>query len=308
MRSMTRTLCGLGLMLAVSVAGAQQPGGSTTTVTRGQSSTTAAKKSALELALEQALKNNADLRVAASKLALTEDELSRARLQVTQKVESAYADVLTARAVVAEMERQLTRVRKLHESRAASNEELSQAEAQLSEKKAKLAAAERELNHLQGKSTPNKSEINRNADSVALGLWSLHLRQAQPLAQPKTEASDRLRQTLQKKANLSCKKATPAEYLALVKKTAGGLNVHANTKGEAWTGAIDADFEDMTIGGMLQYLEDSLPGHQIVVREYGLLIVAKDKVPPGALSLAAFLRVEPTKSEVKPTGTTGTGK
>ena len=298
MRSMTRILPGLGLMLAVSVAGAQAPNNSTTTGKGGTSSTIGSKKSALEQALEAALKNNADLRVAASKLALTEAELDRTRLLVRQKVESAYADVQAARG---DVEQQLKHVRRLKELKGSvPQSSISEAEAQLSEKKAKLAVAERELNHLQGKST---AVITGSLDSETLQYRRYIARLVQlQMDQPKTEASDKLRTALRKKATLSCKKATPAEYLALVKKTAGGLNVHANTKGEAWTGAIDADFEDVTIGGMLQYLEDSLPGHQIVVREYGLLIVSKDKVPPGALSLATFLRVEPTKTETKPAG------
>ena len=311
MRSMTRTLSGLGLLLAVSLAGAQQP------ALIPPAQTSAPKKSALEEALDLALKNNPDLRVAASKRVLAEAELSRTRLQITQKVAAAYADVLTERAVVAEMERQLAATRTLIKKGVASLEDLSKAEFQSNERKAKLATAERELEHLQGKGGRDDKQAN-------LSLAEFYDRTGHPksatfyrslgqdgrvfagrgvqgfdLFSVKTETTDKLRQTLQKKTTLSGKEMSLTEYLTLVRKTAGGMNVHANTQGEAWKETIDFDFDGVTIGGMLQFLEDNLTGHQILVREYGLLIVPKDKVPPGALTLSAFLEAGGEKEKPK---------
>ncbi len=324
MRSMTRILPGLGLLLAVSFAGAQQPGGGEPGPgqQKGPGGKTgfdpsfvrpppAPKKSALEEALEQALKNNPDLRVAASKLALAEAELSRTRLQITQKVAAAYAEVIAQRAVVAEMTRQLARMKQMHQAGTVPEAVLSKAESQLSESKVKLAAAERELDHLQGKGgrgvKPGVGDLMIDYDRD--GYVDLLISSGTVFADKgirnfvdapdkvgKTDATEKLRQTLLKKTSLSGKKVTLAEYLAVVRKAAGGINVHANTKGEAWNETIDFDFEDVTIGGMFRFLEDSLAGHAIIVREYGLLIVAKDKVPAGASTLATFLRAEPTKT------------
>ena len=300
MRSMTRTLSGLGLLLAVSLAGAQQP------ALIPPAQTSAPKKSALEEALDLALKNNPDLRVAASKLALAEAELSRTRLQVTQKVAAAYADVLAERAVLDEMERQLSATRKVVQSGAAPTAVLTKAEMGLSERKTKLAASERELTFLQGKGGKDeKRTLGFSGATFAdfdgdgyLDLFITNTRLVSNFTEKvgKTDATEKLRQSLQKKATLSGQKVTLTEYLAMVRKTAGGINVHAKTKGEAWNETIDFDFEDVTIGGMLQFLEDSLVGHQIIVREYGLLIVAKDKVPAGASTLASFLRAETPKA------------
>ncbi len=300
MRSMTRTFSGLTLILAVGIAGAHQPGGEVIPP----------KKSALEEALEQALKNNPDLRVAASKLALAEAELSRTRLQITQKVAAAYAETLSERAVLEEMERQLARIRNIHKTGAASAEELSKAELQLAERKAKLGAAQRELDNLQGKGIkeervsraqrtdmaefydrtghPEAANFYRGAGQDVRAFAGSGVR-GFDLFSVKSDATGKLRQSLQKKATLTVKKVSLIDYLALVRKAAGGINVHANTKGEAWKETIDTDFEDVTIGGMLQFLEDNLAGHAIIVREYGLLIVPKEKVPPAALTLTAFL-------------------
>jgi hypothetical protein len=303
MRTMTRTLSGLALLLAVSIAGAQQPGQLKLDVVAKP------KKSALEEALDLALKNNPDLRVVVSKVALADAELHRTRLQVAQKVAAAYADVILQRAVLKEMERQLTVTRKFFERGGASREELGKAELPVVEMKAKVAAAERELDHLQGKGGRDMKSAGATLGMLyrarpAYNLTTIDLGNDAGVhfysslvdsGTVKTEGSNKLRQALRKKATLSVKKMTLENYLALVRKTAGGLSVHANTKEPAWNEIVDFEFDDVTIGGMLQFLEDSLPGHQIVVREYGLLVVPKEKVPPGALTLSAFLHAEPAK-------------
>ena len=346
MRSMIRTLSGIALLMAVSVAGAQQPGGGGPGPgqQKGPGGKTgfdpnfvrppaAPKKSALEEALEQALKNNPDLRVAASKLALAEAELSRTRLQITQKVAAAYAETLSERAVVAEMERQVKVAQSLHAKGGIPREELSKAELQFTERKAKFAAAQRELDNLQGKGS--RDEKQRRAAIAEFYRRTGHLEAAAfydklqgervragtelsiatgasfldydgdgrlDLFIVKTDATDKLRQTLQKKATLTVREMSLAALLAQVRKTAGGINIQANTKGEAWKETINFDFEDVTIGGMLQFLEDNLTGHKIIVREYGLLIVPKAKVPPGAVTLTAFLATSDEKPKATPTG------
>src|SRR4051812_25159851 len=67
-------------------------------------------KSNLEEMLEQALKDNPDLRVAAVKVAEAEAELNRTRLQVMQKVVTLYRAVEAQRAAVTHKEDQLKRL------------------------------------------------------------------------------------------------------------------------------------------------------------------------------------------------------
>jgi hypothetical protein len=323
MRTMTRTLPGLALVLAVSVAGAQQPSSAYQEVPNPKAPTP--KKSALEEALEQALKHNPDLRVAESKLVLAEAELSRTRRQITQKVAAAYADVIAERAVVAEVERQSARVRELHKAGTASAEELSKAEVHLSERKAKLAAAQREFDHLQGKAgraekqtlgvlrsyqmgdlvTPIiiGSDTGSRADDPTVQRYRQWLR----AQRPEITGSDKLRQALQKKVTASGKQMALSDYLAMVRKTAG-VSIQADTKGAAWKEAVDFDFDGVTVGAMLQFLEDILANHQIVVREYGLLVMVKEKVPERAVSLAAFLAAGAEKPKGNFTGERVEGK
>ena len=328
-----RTMTTMALMLAVGVAGAQQ---ATPPPGRAESKTVktevpAPKKSALEEALDLALKHNPDLRVAASKLALAEAELSKARLQVTQKVAAAYADVEVARATLKEIERQAARFGELRRKGAISAEEGSKIELQLVEAKAKLAAAERELTHLQGKGSRTEQygatlgmihlrtvadgkmfdfDVQGKPDIFIAGSDNIRVWTYPNLLEgttPKTDGSDKLRQALQKPVTLSGQKMPLSEYLDLVKKT-GGFGIQADLKDVAWKETVDFDFKDVTVGGMLQFLEDSLPNHRIVVRHYGLLIATREKVPEGALTLTAFLNAEPAKpaAEKKPAVLPGT--
>ena len=73
----------------------------------------------------------------------------------------------------------------------------------------------------------------------------------------KTTGSDKLRGALQKTVTISGQKMTLSDYLALVKKT-GGFGIQADLKDPAWKETVDFDFKDVTVGGMLQVLEDNV--------------------------------------------------
>ena len=51
---------------------------------------------------------------------------------------------------------------------------------------------------------------------------------------------------------------------------------------------MTARLEGISFGAALQWLEDVLPNARVVVREYGLLIAPKERVPPGAVLLNDF--------------------
>src|ERR1700722_7097559 len=114
--------------------------------------TTRVEKSGLEKAIEEALKSNPDLRVAAAKVNEAEASLSRTRLQVTQKVVTAYQDVEIGKATVRIAQVTLERMRNLQKTNAVAADVVSQKEQDLAAAKGKLAAAEADLNYLLGKS------------------------------------------------------------------------------------------------------------------------------------------------------------
>src|SRR5262245_59044614 len=102
MRTMKR-LTALGLVLALVSSGyAQQSGEKQKAKPKGFGGGGAGPlpkaKSKLEQALDSALKNNPDLRVAQAELALADAKLAQAKMQITQKVVAAYNNVEVAEA------------------------------------------------------------------------------------------------------------------------------------------------------------------------------------------------------------------
>jgi hypothetical protein len=112
-------------------------------------------------------------------------------------------------------------------------------------------------------------------------------------------AVDRLRNALDRKVTLKLNGRSTSEVLADLRKEAPGLHIQATEKGPAWEGKVTATLTEVPLGAALQLLEDVLTGHRIVVREYGLLIVPQEKVPPGAVMLEDFWKAG---SKTTPTG------
>src|SRR4051794_25799334 len=73
----------------------------------------AGKKSELETMLEEAFKNNPDIRVAEAKLAEAQAELARVRIGIVQKVAKAAADLRAAQAMEEESKRRYLRDQEL---------------------------------------------------------------------------------------------------------------------------------------------------------------------------------------------------
>src|SRR5262245_16438676 len=119
MRPVMKRMAALAVMLsATGTAAAQQATvnkpppttGSTTLLTSPVYRYGPMKKSGLETALDEALKANPDLRVAAAKVSQAEAELAQVRLQVVRKVVAAYQTAETAKNNVTLLTAQLKRL------------------------------------------------------------------------------------------------------------------------------------------------------------------------------------------------------
>src|SRR5688572_13808045 len=102
---------------------AQPPAGQS-----GAAPPAAPEKMSLEDMLTRALKDHPDIRVAEARLKESEAELSRARMQVAQKVIAFHASLVTARKQVEEAEGQVQRLRPLVEKKVVAQEQLHGAE------------------------------------------------------------------------------------------------------------------------------------------------------------------------------------
>jgi hypothetical protein len=274
------------------------------------------EKSGLEKAIEEALKNNPDLRVAVAKVHEAEAGLSRARLQVTQKVVNAYQAVELGNATVKIAQTGLERLRRLQKDKLAAAEDVTKAEQELAAAKSKLAAAEADLNYLLGKAAsktlpgslnlgyypPSTMLLSRSADPrfsynphivttypfPAQAYYSLHSTVRGNIPAAVVPSGDKIRKALDHRVTMKFNDTPARDALKMILKEAQGLHIQAALKDAAWDEKITANLTDMPLGAVLQLLEDALGKHRIVVRGYGLLIVSGEHLPTNAVLLSDF--------------------
>jgi hypothetical protein len=306
MRQIISLVVVLALVCAVSAQTPTEPFGTT------KSTSAAAKeKSGLEKAIEEALKSNPDLRVAAAKVNEAQAGLSRARLQVTQKVVSAYQAVEIARATVNISQATLERLRRLHQDKlGVAKEDITKAEQELTAAKGKLATAEADLNYLLGKSAARGlpdgryiiSGLPTDLASTTL-LWghllaanerNLTLMPYVPFSSDPTTAkatipaADKIRKALDRRINMKFTDTSARDVLKMIQKEAEGLHIQASLKDQAWNEKLTATLTEVPLGAVLQLLEDTLGDYRTIVRGYGLLIVPRERMPAGAVLLGDF--------------------
>jgi hypothetical protein len=295
----------------------------TSSTSGGSGSVAQPAKSGLEKALDEALKHNPDLRVAAAKASEAEAVLTRARLQVTHKVVAAYQAVELAKATVKVATDQLERLKDLAKKidRAELREQITTTEQELAAAKSKLATAEADLNYLLGKpakklfkNTTGLERFGRHGGGAVADFdndGSLDLYYALDGARrrrlttfaggEKSAAADKVRKALDRRISLKLSETPARDALKMIIKESGGIHIQASTKGDAiWDEKITADLKDVPLGAVLQLLEDTI-GYRIAVRSYGLLIATEGSIPRGAVMLADFW--PGGKSETKPTTT-----
>src|SRR5262249_18396891 len=146
-----------------------------------------------------------------------------------------------------------------------------QAEATLAAAKAKLAAAQADLDYLLGKPAGKKKWIETPAagyfslidyDNEVRDFFTLH-RTLRPtpgrvlgekVAGP---AAERLRKALDRKVTLQFTDASASAVLDhLRRKEALGLHIQAAVKGPAWDEKVSATLTEVPLGAALQLLED----------------------------------------------------
>jgi hypothetical protein len=309
MRQIISLVLTLSLVCAVSAQPAGDPTGSPT------SNPPATKeKSGLEKAIEEALKTNPDLRVAAAKVNEAQAGLSRARLQVTQKVVTAFQAVEVAKATVDIAQKTLERLRQLQKSNAVAAEDVSKALQELTAAKGKLATAEADLNYLLGKSGAKelalsqlsyggKLLITESDPNTAALLWGpllatnqrnynlvpyVALADGSVKTKATIPAADKIRKTLDRRITMKFSDTSARDVLKMIQKEAEGLHIQASLKDQAWNEKLTATLTEVPLGAVLQLLEDMLGDYRTIVRGYGLLIVPRERMPVGAVLLGDF--------------------
>jgi hypothetical protein len=276
--------------------------------------------SLLESLLAKALKDNSDIRVAESKVREAEAQLNKTRMEIMQKVVKAYHEIAAHKALVDIAEERMGRVRALGSRAAISHEEVSAAQHALQQAKANLAKAEVEMPFLTGtQPVPAVRLWDR-----ATGREMLHLRgstfgvieqdsssnyaaEVQALMGFRLHAAGKVNETTAEKLRQILKTPVQGTFSAqklvmLLEEKAKGFNViwwHTKITQDV---NYRADGLNLTapvpLGAALQWIEDSW-NCRFVLRDYGIALVDRDRVPPGAALLQEVWRKTPQKGTEK---------
>jgi hypothetical protein len=278
-----------------------------------------ADKPSLEDLLTQALKNNPDIRVAEARVQKAEAELNRTRLEVMQKVVKFHAARTAAQARVTEAEKQLQRVRNLLASSAISQQDYQAAQQALITAKAELEAVEADMPALIGKAPQvvqkenvdqfdrtvqralqflRRAEVGQDSrTATALFMKALSEAGRPGLAALSVPVSvgEKVRKALDKPIKVDFQESPLSDVLDYLQDQAGITIRYPLLK--RYQGAnpnVSLKFrEPQPLRAVLQALEDELHSYPsgtsanssvyFVVRDYGLLVVPRDDIPPGAV-------------------------
>jgi hypothetical protein len=267
------------------------------------------QKSKLEEMLEKALKNNPDLRVAATKAQEAEAELNRTRLEVTRKVVRLHATLDAAKTNVAAAEQRLADVRKLADRQAVSKDDVRTAEKDLAAAKTDLATAEGEASYLLGESiwvfthlrmnvagsaneaTPYLVDLGLPVDDRRSSLQQAtrYLGAVQNLAgktsKPAAEMAARIREALGTPMRLDYK---DVPLMKVLKDFQGITDLVFVVRLEDEDPKVNLHLTDQPLGAVFQAITDQT-SVSFIVRDYGILVLgAKHAVPGDAMSAHDF--------------------
>jgi hypothetical protein len=258
-------------------------------------------KSQLEDWLEQALKSHPDIKVADAKLRAALAEMEQARGQVMQKVLALYHAIQAQKATADRAAAELARLEALHKSGSVQSDLRDAARANLVAAQAKLAELQAQADQLTGKTATSvllrdmaEHSLHRaewTAERVALARWVIRSELTDPVLAARPTAgpmADRIRKALDRTVTEEFNGKDLATVVTELKRHADDvfLQVRPGVTGDR---PFTANFREVPLGAVLQWLEDTLPsGCRVVVRDYGILIAQEKDVPRGAIPLAEF--------------------
>jgi len=257
----------------------------------------------LQQMLEQALRANPDIRVAEAKLRDAEAELSRTRLKVMTRVVELQHEIRALKSAVDFAQKRYTRLKDLAEHKSVDQRLVDEQEAPLLKAKAELAKAEAEFPYLLGNAPLTGAEaMAGDASAVARALRALAKTAAAP-AEPGVVfvpyvapgVHAKVHKALDEKIKLDHPEGVTLKDLAdFLQEHSGGLNVTlALGPGNLTEVQFPLAFKQpVAVGAVYEWLEDQFPV-RCVVRDYGIVIAVRERVPPGAAHLLDLWRSAP---------------
>jgi hypothetical protein len=280
----------------------------------------------LEDTLEKALKNSADIRAAEAKVRDAEAQANRVRSQVLTKATSLHTNLNVAKRMLMVAEELFARTKSGLEKGTIPQAEFLAAQSTLEKARGEVELIETELKSLRGEFaiqnihsaafSPDGTRLYANQIDGALRVWDtvsgnilLRDRAAEvfgpysvglPAHAVEPTMADRVRKLLDQTIDFQTVDATPAAALrSIIDESRSGVPLRVML-GKA---AQDQTFEisgNLPIGALFQAIEDSDANLRIIIRDYGLLLTTKDKIPDGALRVADFWKAKEPKPKTEP--------
>ena len=286
----------------------------------------------LEDTLEKSLRNSADIKAAEAKVREAEAELNKVRHQVLSKATALHSDLNLARRMLAVAEATLKDHERTIRNGADHAAAILASHAMVEKHRGEVEKVEAELKSLRGEFaisqhrgvihsvafSPDGRLIAGKDPEGEVRIWDARdgsvlsgLDAAPWYTTTKTPGvqapmADRVRKFLDAEVSFEeLVKTTKGDFSlrallnSLQALTKSDIPIHKVQNVADQKLSIDLDAKGtLPVGAVLQSFEDRGPEIRIVVREYGLLITPKDRVPEGALRVVDFWKKVP---DSKPT-------
>jgi len=317
---MTLRLFPIALVLVAGIAFGQQP-------PKKEAPKEPAKPTpgSLEDTLEKALRNSADIKAAEAKIREAEAEANRVRSQVLTRATTLHTNLNVAKRMLNLAEDLFAKTKTGVEKGIIPQAEFLTAQATLEKTRGEVELLETELKSLRGEFavrnyplvgaatfTPDGRYLysatmdgalrafdvyGSTGDSVWLPDLSNGLSRNPAVTQVQPTMADRVRKLLDQEVEYLFDGHQPSDaMLTLIEIAKSDIplrNMFGNSKPEAHFSLNGK----LSVGAWIQAIEDSEPNLRVVIRDYGLLMTTKDKIPDGAVRVADFWKAKAAKKE-----------
>jgi hypothetical protein len=280
----------------------------------------------LEDTLEKALRSSADIKAAESKVRDAEAELNRVRHQVLTKATVLHSDMQVARRMLAVADEAFALTRQGHAQGKVSQAEVLAAQTAIEKARGEVEKLDAQLKALRGEFAlkefkisnlafapdgntlwagsvdrtlrvwdANMSVLNRVPYSVVLDYGGANQPKVQPVQTP---MADRVRTLLDQEVEFETNDRIDSALNNLLDVAKSDIPVRKllippSELQVALKGKL-------SVGAWFQAIEDSDPSVRILVRDYGLLLTTKDRVPDGAIRVLDFWKAKEAKPKAEP--------
>jgi hypothetical protein len=284
----------------------------------------------LEDTLEKALRNSADIKAAESKVRDAEVELNKVRHQVLSKATALHSDLKLAKRMLAVAEQSRALQEQLLKSGVAKGDAVLASEAMVEKHRGEVEKLETELKSLRGEFalpehraaihsvafSPDGQLIAATEPDGKVRIWDgVTGWELKYLEKAMSQSNRGSAQAVQAPMAERIRKFLETEVLfqEVLKESRADISLGSLVDGLLRTAKADIPIHKISpaadercvidlevkgtlpVGAMLQLFEDNAADVRIVIREYGLLVTTKDRVPEGAVRAVDFWKGKEAK-------------